>query len=426
MSTMNTCICGTALLSALLCFERAAQAQPAQDSPASPPVATAPAAPAAVAAAPATPTTPAAAAAPAAAPTLELTVAGYTELYYSYNFNQPVNGITNNHWIDNRHDTFVLSTAVLDFTGRYGRAAVRIALQAGPTADGWYSDGVERRAGASSASPLDAATWKNIQQAYAEYTVPIGRGLTMQAGLLLTPVGYEVAAAKDNFNWSRSSLFLNLPFYHAGVRASYPVNDNLTVATMVTNGWNDATDNNGAKSVSGQLLFTLPDTLSASLLYFGGIERPEGAPEGRSWRHMVDLWAQWEATSWLSLAAHGDVGQEDTTFGSASWYGGALYARVMPRPWFRVAARVDNHTESIPVGATALFSGVKSVSAVTGTLEVRPTPHVAMRLEGRHDFASSPLYFDRNSVADPADPTGTIVPSRASQTVLTVGVTAWF
>ncbi|HVJ91168.1 MAG TPA: outer membrane beta-barrel protein, partial [Labilithrix sp.] len=200
---------------------RAAYAQTPTDTapPTSPPTATEgagalpaePAAPAEAptpappAPAPSTAETPAATtpAAPAAAPATDapkLTVGGYVETYYAYNFGTPSNGVTNFRWVDNRHNTFQLSTVVLDFAAELSSFRAHVALHAGPTADGWYSDASEAHVGASGTAPLGASTWKHIQQANIGYMAPLGRGLLLEAGLFLTTVGYEGAAVKDNWN----------------------------------------------------------------------------------------------------------------------------------------------------------------------------------------------------------------------------------
>ena len=40
---------------------------------------------------------------------------------------------------------------------------------------------------------------------------------------------------------------LAIPYYHVGVRANYPVNDRLSLAGSVVNGWNDAVESNAVE-----------------------------------------------------------------------------------------------------------------------------------------------------------------------------------
>ena len=71
-----------------------------------------------------------------------------------------------------------------------------------------------------------------IAQANVAYKAPLGRGLLIEGGIFLSPVGPEGMAIKDQWNWSRSNLFFGLPFYHTGLKVSYAFTDRL-----FTNGW---------------------------------------------------------------------------------------------------------------------------------------------------------------------------------------------
>ncbi len=98
-------------------------------------------------------------------------------------------------------------------------------------------------------------------------------------------------AVKDNWNWSRSNLFFGLPFYHAGIKATYELSKSWTAELMICNGWNNIVDNNRQKSVDLSATYKASDTLSLHFLYFGGVERSTGAPEGEPWRHLFDAFA---------------------------------------------------------------------------------------------------------------------------------------
>lgn len=337
-------------------------------------------------------------------------VGGYVETYYAYNLGRPPNGVTSYRWIDDRHDTFRLSTVVVDAAAEASSFRAHVALQAGPTADGWYAESVE--------------TWKHVQQANVGWTAPVGSGLLVEAGLFLTTIGYEGPAVKDNWSWSRSNLFFALPFYHVGARATYELTDRLTAMAMVTNGWNSITDGNDGKSGQLQLTYKLPDRLSLAILYMAGPERARASPEGQPLRHLFDAWAEVTLTKRLSVAAHGDAGFEQNAFGFQSWRAGALYARARPLDFLYVAARGDLFSEHVPGAASSLFFG-SDVWSLTGTIDVRPIPdHVSVRAEARHDVAGTPLYFRRGAEADPA--TGDLVANARTQDTVTLGLTGWF
>lgn len=353
------------------------------------------------------------------------TLGGYVETYYQHNFNDPANGITNFRGFDNRANSLTLSNVALDAQWDRDGVIGRLALQVGATPATYYAAEPALPGAASNAT--NPQLWQLIQQAWAGYRVPVGQGLTLSAGLFLSPIGPEGIAVKVNWNLSRSNLFFGLPFYHSGAQASYPLG-RWTLSAAVYNGWNSVVDNNEEKSIAAKAAWTSPDKLAVSLLYFGGVERPAGAPEGRPWRHDLDLTALCTLTAKLSLLAHANAGFEDTSFGRSAWAAGALYGRLLVLPTLYVAARGDVFREVVASdetgAASAIFWPVATLSSQTATLGFQPGDHASFRLEYRHDQADGEMFF--GGVAPIDDATGADVPNRASQDTLTIGATAWF
>jgi len=285
-------------------------------------------------------------------------------------------------------------------------------------------------AGTSSTGASDATTtWKYLQEAWVGYRAPIGHGVLFQGGIFLSPIGVEGMAVKDNWNWSRSNLFFGLPFYHAGIKATYELSKSWTAELMVCNGWNNIVDNNRQKSVDLSATYKASDTLSLHLLYFGGVERSTGAPEGEPWRHLFDAFATWDATKTLSFILHADAGFENNNFGTSYWTALAGYVRVKLSDKFFLAARADvfwEHVASSPAGtASALFWPGDRVASQTVTLDFRPLDNISIRLEGRHDGGSTEMYF-RDRVAGDGSAASPYIPNARSQTTITLGATSWF
>lgn len=363
-------------------------------------------------------------------PRAAVALSGYVEALYQWNFNAPSNGITNFRGFDTRHNTFTLSNVVLDATGTLGPVSMRLALQVGSTPETYYlaepDRGSARGAGAS-----DLDVWKFIQQAVVAWRAPLGRGLLLEAGVFLSPIGPEGMAVKEQWNWSRSNLFFGLPYYHTGLRASYGLTDTLTLSVAAYNGWNSVVDNNDEKSLSAALDYVVTDRVTFHALYFGGVERAPGAPERRGstpWRHVLDSYLAVHPLPWLSLMVHGNVGLEPNAFGTSWWAAAALYARVRLRPWLYLAARGDFFHETAASDASGaasnLFWPTSRVSSGTATLDARPHDNVSIRLEYRHDEAGGPTYF-RGAVATDAT-TRAFIPNASSQDTLTLGATTWF
>jgi len=360
-----------------------------------------------------------------------LTLSGYAEMFYQWNFNNPSNGITNFRGFDNRHNSFTISNAVIDAMGTLGpirghSVSAHVALQIGHTPETYYlAEPIS--VGAAGAGSTGPPVWKFIQQANMSYRAPLGRGLLIEGGIFLSPIGPEGMAVKDQWNWSRSNLFFGLPFYHTGVRISYGFTDRINVSLAAYNGWNSVVDNNAQKSIAAQLTYSITDKLTYQVLYFTGVERPTGAPEGKPWRHLFDSYLAWYPLKWLSLLGHADAGFEPNAFGTSWWAAGALYARFQPLPWLYLAMRGDFFREGVAANtvgsASPIFWPAEWVASGTGTVEVRPIDNVSFRVEYRHDHAQAPMYF-RDQVAN--DLLGAPIANATSQNTVTVGMTAWF
>ncbi|RCH55084.1 porin [Mucilaginibacter hurinus] len=77
----------------------------------------------------------------------------------------------------------------------------------------------------------------HIQNLYVSYDVTDKFALT--AGYMGTFIGYEVISPVGNFNYSTSYLFTNGPFQNAGFKASYVVNDKVSLMAGIFNDvWN--------------------------------------------------------------------------------------------------------------------------------------------------------------------------------------------
>lgn len=359
----------------------------------------------------------------------KVTAGGYVEAFWSYNLNHPSNRITNFRGFDNRESTISISNAVASLAWEKAAVSGKITAQAGLTPNTYYL-AEPASPGTSSTGAADATTtWKYLQEAWIGYRAPIGRGVLFQAGIFLSPIGVENMPIKDNWNWSRSNLFFGLPFYHAGIKATYELSRRWTAELMICNGWNDIVDNNRQKSVDLSTTYKASDTLSFHFLYFGGVERPTGAPEGEPWRHLFDAFATWDATKTLSFILHADAGFEKNTFGTSDWAAVAGYIRVKLSGQFFIAARADyfwEHVASNSSGtASALFWPGKRVASETLTLDFRPLDNISVRLEGRHDGGSTEMFF-RGRVAGDGSTAVPYVANARSQDTLTLGATSWF
>ncbi|MBP9088179.1 MAG: porin [Kofleriaceae bacterium] len=342
-----------------------------------------------------------------------LRIGGYLEGSYSWNFTQPRDGNTAQRGFDSQHNSLTMENVALDAQWTAGRVTGQLTLQAGSTPTSYYGS--------------DAAVARgirNIQQAWAAYRFGTSQAVTISAGLFLSPIGPESMAIKDNWTWSRSNLFWALPFYHVGARAAWAASPRWTVTGAVYNGWNQAADGNRGKSVTVNAAYTAED-VSAMVQYFGGVERPTDAPEGQPWRHLVDLYGTWAATSRLTLRSQLNAGFERGALGTQRWFAAAMYAHVAATPQWAGTARADcireTHSGSGSPSPSRIFLPTSQVCSVTATLGYQPAVGFAVRAEVRADAAADAIF-----VGDDAPAAAPSTPTRTTQQTATLGVIGWF
>ncbi len=189
-----------------------------------------------------------------------VTLDGLADVFYLYNFNKPATGRGELRAYDGPHNCFHLNLAELSLEKRPAaghRIGFRVDLDYGTTP----------RVN-NAAEPAGMRRLQSAGQAYLSYLAPIGSGLRLDAGKFYTPIGNEVVRTSNNWNYSRSLLFtLAEPTYHAGIRASYTVNERVALSAHFVNGWNNVGDNNGAKSVGLQATLTPVPALSIVQTY---------------------------------------------------------------------------------------------------------------------------------------------------------------
>ena len=349
--------------------------------------------------------------------------------YYSFNFNSPVGRVNALRAYDVLSNNISLNQADVVFERAPDVSAgrpfgVRLDLQFGQATDTLQGN---------PANEPRPEIYRNIFQAYGTWVAPIGSGLTLDVGKWGSSIGIEGNYTKDQMNYSRSYWFDFLPFYHMGVRASYKVNDELTLNYWLVNGTNQAEATNGFKDELFGFTATPRKTITWNVNYYLGQEHPDRtivsssgpipvqpgltfqaispAPNGKL--HIFDSYVSWQTAPKLTFALEGDYVierlWENTAPGESSSpshvIGGAGYAKYQLTPKFAVAGRVEYLSDR-----GGLFSGItQALKETTATFDYKLSEGFLMRYEWRRDFSNRPSFFtDKNGVLSKEQQTASI------------------
>jgi hypothetical protein len=376
-------------------------------TPATPPPATPPAAPAAT-------TTPAASTAPAA-PTWSagpMDISGFIDGYYSYNFNTPSNTsvtgqINQLYNFNDKTDQFNLSAAKLTLNHDPDPVGAHIDLLFGRT-------NTLINSAPSNSSSADQLNY--IEQAFLSAKPPKAKGFEMDFGKFVTSAGAEVIEAKDNWNYSRSLLFVYaIPYWHFGARTSMPVSKTETIGVQVVNGWNNVSKSNGGVTVGLTSAYVKPK-YTWNVNYYGGPENPNTTS---GFRNLIDTTLLLTPNAKFNAYLNYDYGQNrDAVTNPAPnndtklnhWQGAAVAARGQVTGKQALAGRFEYFND--PNGFT---TGTKQhLYEFTGTYEYKWLAGLLTRIEYRDDW-SNVNYFTQNT-------TGAV----KSQSTLTVALVAFF
>lgn len=326
----------------------------------------------------------------------EVEVSGIVDGYYSYN-NNKVDLFAQGRAFDVRHNAFSLQLAKVTLEKKNSKDSplgFRVDLGLGET--------VDRIISVSDSSRNDAT--KHVMQAYASYVAPVGSGLTFEFGKFYTPVGAEVIETKDNFNYSRGWLFTYGPYYHAGLRAKYAINDKVALTGFLVNGWDNLFENNvndnAGKTVGVQLGLTPTKKFALTQTYLAGPEAPLAnvpAVSARdNWRHIADTVAAVYVTDKLSLLGNFVYGTDgDNTGARGHWTGFAGYFKYAFNEHLAFSPRFEvlNDKNGLRTGTA------QTVKDITLTQEFKLLNNFITRLEYRRDFSNQKFFTNAAGVA---------------------------
>lgn len=305
---------------------------------------------------------------------------GFLDAYYGFNFDEPADRKVPYRNFDFNHNSLTLSQVTFDMSKPVSESSplgYLLQLEFGPTAD-WVNSG-DFTSGNSTAS--------NFLQYYLSGRLPVGRGLTLDVGKFVTQHGAEVIDTRADWNYSRSLLFAwAIPYYHFGVRATYPASDKLTLAGYVVNGWNNVLENNGAKTYGFQFIWNPSSRFSFLQNYMVG---PEQADDSDNYRHLWDTLVTVKLHEKVTFMTNFDYGMDRITGGEhVHWIGTANYLRFQLTDSFALIPRFEFYSD--PMGFTT--GARQQLKEFTITPEFLINEHMVTRFEYRRDWSNADVF----------------------------------
>jgi hypothetical protein len=310
--------------------------------------------------------------------TNKLTLTGYIEAYYGYDFNKPVdNNRPSFIYSHNRHNEFNVNLAFLKGSYSVERVRANLALAVGTYMNANYA--------------AEPGVLKNIYEANAGVKLSKNANLWLDLGILPSHIGFESAISKDCWTLTRSMLADNTPYYESGARLSYTNNNGkLYLAAFALNGWQRITRVSGNSLMSWGTQITLKpsDKITFNYSTFFGSDKPDSA---RLWRIYHNLYTILQFNEKIGLTAGFDIGTEQKTKGNSevnTWYSPVGILRLTPNDVWAIALRGEYFSDEngviIPIAiGTATPNGFKT-SGFSINVDRRFSEHFLWRIEFRN------------------------------------------
>ena len=316
-----------------------------------------------------------------------LTISGYIESFYTYDFNKPANnnrpGFIYSH---NRHNEFNLNLGYVK--GSYNTEKVRanLALAAGTYMNANYA--------------AEPGVLKNVFEANAGFKIG-KKNLWLDAGIFSSHIGFESAIGKDNWTLTRSIVADNSPYYEAGAKLTFTTDNNKWVFSgLALNGWQriKRVDGNSRMNYGTQITYKPTGKITLNYSTFIGTDKPDSA---RQMRYYHNIYGIFQLSDVFGITAGFDIGTEEKSSTNSkmnTWYTPVLIAKLNVSPKVSLVARGEYYNdEKGVIISTGTINGFKT-TGVSLNLDYAPSPNMLFRIEGRSLNSKDNIFAKGNAI----------------------------
>lgn len=239
--------------------------------------------------------------------------------------------------------------------------------------------------------------WRFLQEVSAG--ARLHEDLWIDAGIIPSHIGYESMMPGANLVLSRSLTADYTPYYETGAMLTWQASDNVQVAALLLNGWQQIVDVNDDLSFGSKVLIKPVPSLSASWSTYVGNDQPIGAPDRL--RVHNNAWVEWKPISGLTIVGLADIGlQQRQNHGrDRQWYTGCIMA-VDTWSGGTGAARVEHFDDPSRIYISTPADQPAQITGFSLNVDHTFANNVKLRAEVRHLKASAAIFDTRLGLRD--------------------------
>ncbi len=324
----------------------------------------------------------------------DISITGFAQASYFYNTQKPKDGLSDGYLWNTRDNSFSLNKFKLTLASK---PVATDKWDAGFKASLLFGDDAPDLNSPGSNGTGSNTSFNDVREAYVEINVPVGTGLNIKAGEMISLLNYESGdggAANVNFSQGNQWWFTgNGP--SAGVQASYNFTDKVGLTLRVDNGlFQGPVDNNSGKNFSGSLNFKPNAKLWANLYFYYDAQPNKldvsGLGSIGGYQVTEKLGTGYEVDYFHYSSPGSSVDQ--WSVGGWAWYdftsklGLALRADLIESPDSPLSPPDVRAGAGIASGFATDANG--HLGSLTLTLNYKPVPSLKIQPEIRYDYTS--------------------------------------
>ena len=311
-----------------------------------------------------------------------LTISGYIETYYGYDFSNPDNHTRPSFvYSFNRHNEVNLNLGFIKVAYATDKIRANIALMTGTYANANLA--------------AEPGVLKNIFEANVGAKISKNKTLWIDAGIFASHIGFESAIGKDCWTLTRSILADNSPYYESGAKISYTSdNEKWVVSGLVLNGWQriQRVDGNNTPAFGHQLTYKPTSKITLNSSSFVGSDRPDSS---RQMRYFHNLYGIFQLHEKFGVILGFDIGVQQKSKGSSAyntWFSPIIQARYNVSSKSTIAARLEYYSDVNGVIISTSTPHGFQTYGYSVNLDYKLAENVCWRIEGKA-FSSTDKIF---------------------------------
>ena len=328
----------------------------------------------------------------------EFNFKGFTDVYYTYNFNQPESKNNTGRVFDWRHNSISVGMIQGQMNYRNGDTEIVGDLLFGPSGN------------VANYGNIVGGTGIVIKQAYIAHH--FNDKLTMTVGQYGTHMGYEPVESTENVNYSVSYQFSYGPIYHTGIKFDYNLNENWSVLFGIVNGWDELLDVNDRKSITLQIGTTVIEGAELYLNWIGGDEYNSPANFGSyrgSYSYLFDFVGKYNVSENFKIGINSGYGSFNTASRfltndphshNGTWWAAAAYLQYFPSETLSIGFRAEHFEDE-----GNLRSTLGTMNGLTFTLGYNLSENFTVKPELRIDTSENKIFDTADGDGNTSQPT---------------------